>query len=112
MSQDEILFFWTWIFLILPARDPNTGSEGAEGDSRQAALEVQELCWAHHNEGPGGSQRPSQGGTFTHTHHFSDHKDMGTKVLFQFLYDPHLSMNDNIPALSIILNCNIYNYYY
>lgn len=53
---------------IFPARHPNVGSTSAEGDPRQAALEVQELCRAHHHEGPGGSQRPSQGGASTQTH--------------------------------------------
>lgn len=56
--------------VTLAARHPNAGPSGAEGDSQQAALEVQKLRGAHHHEGPGGSQRPPQGGACAQTHTF------------------------------------------
>lgn len=56
--------------VILAARHPNAGSAGTEGDSQQAALEVQKLRRAHHHEGPGGAQRPPQRGMCTQTHTF------------------------------------------
>lgn len=60
-----MLFFF---FLTLPARHPNAGPASAEGDPQQAALEVQELCRAHHHEGAGGSEGPAQGGDPSNTH--------------------------------------------